>query len=52
VVNVCLALRKLFSQQPNWGEYAIAFTMTVGLAALMTWLSTRILNREKALFKA
>ncbi|WP_243300718.1 ABC transporter permease [Geothrix oryzisoli] len=52
VVNVCLALRKLFSQQPNWGEYAIAFAMTVGLATLMTWISTRILNREKALFKA
>lgn len=52
VVNVCLALRKMFSQQPDWAEYAIAFAMTVGLAGLMTLLSTRILNREKALFKA
>lgn len=51
VVNVCLALRKLFSQQPNWTEYAIAFAMTVGLAGLMTLVSTRLLNREKALFK-
>jgi sodium transport system permease protein len=51
VVNVCLALRKLFSQQPNWTEYAIAFVMTVGLAGLMTLVSTRLLNREKALFK-
>jgi ABC-type multidrug transport system permease subunit len=52
VVNVCLALRKLFSQQGTWSEYVIAFTMTVALAAAMTALSTRLLNREKALFKA
>lgn len=52
VVNVCLALRKMFGQQPNWTEYAIAFVMTVGLAGLMTLVSTRVLNREKALFKA
>lgn len=51
VVNVCLALRKLFSQQPNWMEYLVAFAMTVGLAGLMTLVSTRVLNREKALFK-
>jgi len=51
VVNVCLALRKLFSQQFSWIEYFIAFTMTVGLAGLMTLVSTRILNQEKALFK-
>lgn len=51
VVNVCLALRKLFSQQFSWVEYLVAFTMTVGLAGLMTLVSTRILNREKALFK-
>lgn len=51
VVNVCIALRKMFSQQANWGEYALAFVMTVGLAAIMTWVSTRILNQEKALFK-
>jgi len=51
VVNVCIALRKMFSQQPNWLEYAIAFTMTVGLAGLMTLVSTRVLNQEKALFK-
>ena len=51
VVNVCLALRKLFSQQFSWMEYLIAFTMTVGLAGLMTLVSTRVLNREKALFK-
>ena len=51
VVNVCLALRKLFSQQFSWVEYLIAFAMTVGLAGLMTLVSTRVLNREKALFK-
>ncbi len=52
VVNVCLALRKLFSQQSNWLDYWLAFAMTVGLAGLMTLLSTRLLNREKALFNA
>jgi sodium transport system permease protein len=51
VVNVCVALRKLFSQQFSWVEYFIAFGMTVGLAGLMTLVSTRILNQEKALFK-
>jgi len=51
VVNVCVALRKLFSQQFSWVEYLVAFAMTVGLAGLMTLVSTRILNREKALFK-
>jgi len=52
VVNVCLALRKLFSQQFSWMEYLVAFTMTVGLAGVMTLVSTRLLNREKALFKS
>ena len=52
VVNVCLALRKLFSQQFNQMEYLVSFAMTVGLAGVMTWVSTQILNREKALFKA
>ena len=51
VVNVCLALRKLFSQQFSWLEYLVAFTMTVGLAGVMTLISTRLLNRETALFK-
>lgn len=51
VVNVCLALRKLFSQQFSWAEYLLAFGMTVGLAGVMTLVSTRLLNREKALFK-
>ncbi len=52
VVNVCLALRKLFSQQADWLQYWLAFAMTVGLAGLMTLLSTRLLNREKAIFNA
>jgi sodium transport system permease protein len=51
VLNVSLAIRKLFSQQGNQTEYLIAFAMTVGLAALMTWLSTRMLNRESSIFK-
>lgn len=51
ILNVSLAVRKLFSQQGNALEYAIAFAMTVGLAGVMTWLSTRQLNRESALFR-
>lgn len=51
ILNVSLAIRKLFSQQGNALEFAIAFLMTVGLAGAMTWLSTRLLNRESALFK-
>jgi sodium transport system permease protein len=52
VVNVCLAMRKMFSQQANWLQYWLAFAMTVGLAGVMTLLSTHLLNREKALFNA
>jgi sodium transport system permease protein len=51
IVNVSLAIRKLFSQQANVLEYLVALGMTVGLAGLMTWLSTRLLNRESAIFK-
>lgn len=51
ILNVSLAIRKLFSQQGNAVEYTIALVMTVGLAAALTWLSTRLLNRESALFK-
>jgi len=46
-----VALRKLFSQQFSWMEYLVAFGMTVGLAGIMTLVSTRVLNQEKALFK-
>ncbi len=51
IVNVSLAIRKLFAQQANAVEYLLALAMTIGLAGLMTWLSTRILNRESAIFK-
>jgi sodium transport system permease protein len=51
VLNVSLAIRKLFSQQANMGQYWVALAMTLGLAALMTWVSTRMLNRESALFR-
>ena len=51
VLNVSLAIRKLFSQQANPWEYMVALVMTIGLAGLMTWLSTRMLNRESAIFK-
>ncbi len=51
VVNVSLAIRKLFSQQANYWEYTVALLMTIGLACLMTWLSTRMLRRESAIFK-
>ena len=52
VVNVSLAIRKLFSQQANAFEYLLAMTMTFGIAACLTWMSTRLLNREEALFRA
>jgi sodium transport system permease protein len=51
VLNVSLAIRKLFAQQGNPYEYAVALAMTLGLAALMTWQSSRVLSRESALFK-
>jgi sodium transport system permease protein len=51
ILNISLAIRKLFSQQGNAFEYAVALLMTVGLAALTTWQSSRVLGRESALFK-
>jgi sodium transport system permease protein len=52
IVNISLAIRKLFAQNANAVEYLIAFFMTVGLAALLTYLSTKLLNRESAIFKS
>jgi sodium transport system permease protein len=51
ILNVSLAVRKMFSLQGNNFEYAIALLMTIGLAAGLTWLSTRLLNRESVLFR-
>lgn len=52
IINVSVAIRKLFSQQGNALEYLVALFMTIGLAGIMTWVSTRIINRESAIFKA
>lgn len=52
VLNVSVAIRKLFAQQMVTWEYLVAFGMTVALAAGLTALATKILNRESALFKA
>ena len=51
VLNVSLAIRKLFSQQGNGFEYLVALVMTVVLAGLMSWISTRMLNRESAIYR-
>jgi sodium transport system permease protein len=51
VMNVSLAIRKLFSQQGDHVQSLIAFAMTIALAALMTWISTRVLDRESVIFK-
>jgi sodium transport system permease protein len=51
VMNVSLAIRKLFSQQGDPLQYVIALGSTVALAALMTWVSARVLDRETAIFK-
>jgi sodium transport system permease protein len=52
VLNVSLAIRKLFSRQADPLEYLVALGMTLALAALMTWISTRLLDRESNLFRA
>lgn len=51
ILNVSLAIRKLFSQQGNVMEFLIALLMTAGLSILMTWASTRLLDRESAIFR-
>jgi len=52
IVNISLAIRKLFIHQASVLEYLIAFFMTVGLAALLTYISAKLLNRESAIFKS
>jgi len=52
IVNISLVIRKLFAQQASTLEYAVAFLMTVGMAALMAYLSTKLLSRESAIFKS
>ncbi|MDR1840422.1 MAG: ABC transporter permease [Holophagales bacterium] len=52
IVNVSLVIRKLFAQQASVMEYLTAFCMTVGLAVLLTYISTKFLNRESAIFKS
>ncbi len=51
VLNVALTIRKLFSHQFVAWKFMLAFLMTSGLAAAMAWVSTKILNRESAIFK-
>lgn len=51
VMNVSLAIRKIFSQQGDPFQYVLAFAMTVVLAGLMTWVAARMLDRESAIFK-
>ncbi|MDR3672423.1 MAG: ABC transporter permease [Holophaga sp.] len=52
VLNVSLAIRKLFSQQADVFQYLVALGMTLALAGVMTWISTRMLDRESAIFRA
>jgi sodium transport system permease protein len=52
VLNVSLAIRKMFSQQPYALEYAVSFAMTVLMAAGMTWVSARFLRRESVIFRS
>ncbi|MDR0498761.1 MAG: ABC transporter permease [Holophagales bacterium] len=52
IVNISLAIRKLFVQQAGVLEYLIAFFMTVAMAALLTYISTKLLSRESAIFKS
>ena len=51
ILNVSLAIRKIFSQQFDQIQYLIALAMTIGLAGLMSFASAKLLNREEALFK-
>nr|WP_320134115.1 ABC transporter permease [uncultured Holophaga sp.] len=51
ILNVSLAIRKLFGQQGNTFEYLLALLMTLALAALFTWLSTRRLDRDDTVFR-
>jgi sodium transport system permease protein len=50
ILNVSLAIRKLFGQQGNALEYAVALVMTSGLSLLVAWAATRKLNQESTIF--
>jgi sodium transport system permease protein len=51
VLNVSLAIRKVFGDQFVTWEYALALGMTVLLAAGAVALAAKLLDREEALFK-
>lgn len=51
VLNVSLAIRKLFAHQAQAWDIAVALGMTTGLSALMAWASIRLLDRESVLFR-
>lgn len=51
VLNVSLAIRKLFAHQAQAWDIVVALGMTTGLSALMAWVSTRLLDRESVLFR-
>ncbi|HJW34944.1 MAG TPA: ABC transporter permease [Holophagaceae bacterium] len=51
ILNVSLAIRKLFGEQLVVWEYALALGMTVVLAATAVALAAKLLDREEALFK-
>ncbi len=51
VLNVSLAIRKIFGAQMVPWEYLLALVMTMFLAAAALLLATHLLDREEALFK-
>ncbi len=51
VLNVSLAIRKIFGAQMVPWEYTVALGMTVVLAVASVALSARLLDREEALYK-
>lgn len=52
IMNITVAIRKIFTNQFVIWEYAAALGMTIGLAMLMVYLAARLLDKESTLFKS
>jgi hypothetical protein len=47
-----MAIREMFGQQFNWGHYLLALGINTILAAVLTAMAAKTLNREDVLFKS
>lgn len=52
IINASVAIREMFGQQFNLAHYLLALGINTVLAAILTSMATKTLNREDVLFKS